>query len=64
MVNAENHIAMAMGIYCVVLADDVDDDSNAAMANVVQEGLRFVVVTIVTMISSISIFINIIITVL
>eukprot|EP00435_Cladocopium_sp_Y103_P058463 s559_g20.t1 len=37
-VNAENHIALAMGIYCVVLAEQVDDDNNVAMANVAMEG--------------------------
>lgn len=35
--NAENHIAMALGIYCVVLAEQVQD-SATPMANVAMEG--------------------------
>eukprot|EP00434_Breviolum_minutum_P031742 symbB.v1.2.028072.t1/scaffold2936.1/size66856/1 len=36
-VNAVNHIALAMGIYCVVLAQDVDNEA-VPMANIDQQG--------------------------
>ncbi|CAJ1441080.1 unnamed protein product [Effrenium voratum] len=36
-VNAVNHIAVGVGIYCVVLAEDVDDDT-MPMANVAEPG--------------------------